>query len=169
MTSWVYVLRLVMICQRAAEIWANFLLGGFAVKFDWLSRLNGFEFDKSVRYVLSSMAGWSCLLRFTMIKQNLWWGFWHTPRWRKIHHGAKRQYRVRWTRLGSRNPMIPCLWILDERVESYKHECMSNFDLLVTLELMGQRPQICFMAQWDYPEPVCQTSQLFTKVFYGLP
>ena len=27
---------------------AYFLLGGFAVKFDWLSRPNGFEFEKAV-------------------------------------------------------------------------------------------------------------------------
>ena len=30
-----------------------------------------------------------------------------------------------------------CLWILDERFKSYKHKCMSNFDLLVALELMS--------------------------------
>ena len=51
-------------------------------------------------------------------------GFWHKPRWRKINHGAKWRYMVRWTRLGSRNLMIPGLWILDEWVKSYKHECM---------------------------------------------
>ena len=36
MGSWFYVPRLVMICQRAAEIWAYFLFGDLAVKFDWL-------------------------------------------------------------------------------------------------------------------------------------
>ena len=46
------------------------------------------------------------------------------------------------TRLGSRNRMIPCLWILDEWVESYKHECMSNFDLFSLYEQFqsGFRP-----------------------------
>ena len=65
------------------------------------------------------------------------WRFWHKPRWRKIHHGANRRHRVRWTRLGSRNPMISCLWILDEWVKNYKHECLSYCDLLVALELMN--------------------------------
>ena len=47
--SRVYVPSLVMICQRAAEKLANMLFGGFVVEFDWLSRPNGFEFEKSVR------------------------------------------------------------------------------------------------------------------------
>ena len=47
MMSWVDVLSLVMIGQRAAEKLANFLSGDFMVEFDWLvlnmkNRLNKF-------------------------------------------------------------------------------------------------------------------------------
>ena len=35
--------------QRAAEKLAYFLFGRFVVEFDWLSRPNGFEYEKSVR------------------------------------------------------------------------------------------------------------------------
>ena len=49
---------------------------------------------------------------------------------------------MRWTRLGSRNLLITCLWVLDEWVENYKHECMSNFDLFSLYEQFqsGFRP-----------------------------
>ena len=52
--SWVSVPSLVMICQRAAEKSAYFLFGGFAVKFDWLSRPNGLELEKAVWHVCSA-------------------------------------------------------------------------------------------------------------------
>ena len=38
MMYWLYVLSLVMICQRAAEKFAYFLFSSFTVKFDWLNR-----------------------------------------------------------------------------------------------------------------------------------
>jgi hypothetical protein len=48
MMSWVYVPSLFTICRRAAEKLSYFLFGGLAVEFDWLSRPNGFEFEKSI-------------------------------------------------------------------------------------------------------------------------
>ena len=45
--------------------------------------------------------------------------FGHKPKWRKIYPDVKWRHRVRWTRLGPRIPMMPCLSKSDEWVKSY--------------------------------------------------
>ena len=43
----------------------------------------------------------------------------------------------------------------------YKHEYMSNFDLLVALQLLSQQRQNCCEGSWDFLESVCQISPVF--------
>jgi hypothetical protein len=81
MMSWVYVPSLVKICQRAAE--------AVGCRDQTVLNLKNL-FNKS------SMAWRSSVPSFEMIGQHLWQemhfeGFWHKPRWRKIHNGAKRR------------------------------------------------------------------------------
>ena len=55
MMSWVYVPNLAMIYWRRCREQAYFLFGGFAVKFNWLSTPNGFEFEKVVCCICSTL------------------------------------------------------------------------------------------------------------------
>ena len=127
-----------------------------------------------INYIFLSSMGWrSSVPRLEKIGQLFWKeihfkGFWHKPRWRKIHHGTKLRHRVR-VELGLTQGIkwyLACeYWTNGSKVITMKS--MFNFDLLVALGYDHK------LATTNLGHGIMVLSWInvpnFTTAFYGLP